>query len=71
MLDKDLSQTSKYLKLLFNTSLGILFAAFVFVLVDWYFFNEQHKEFIKLIGLIGLAGFGIGIVFTLLLRKRL
>jgi hypothetical protein len=70
-LDKDVSQISKYLKLLFNTSLGILFAVFIFVLIDWYFFNEQHKEFIKPIGLIGIAGFGLGVVFTLLFRKRL
>lgn len=71
MLDKDVSQTSKYLKLLFNVSLGILFTAFIFVLIDWCFFNEQHKEFIKPIALIGLVGFGLGIVFTLLFRKRL
>ena len=71
MLDKDVSQTSKYLKLLFNVSLGMLFAAFIFVLIDWYFFNEQHKEFIKPFGILGLVGFGIGVVFTLLFRKRL
>ena len=61
MLDKDVSQTSKNLKLLFNVSMGMLFAAFIFVLIDWYFFNEQHKEFIKPIGLIGLVGFGLGV----------
>ena len=71
MLDKDVSQTSKYLKLLFNISLGMLFTVFLFVLFDWYFFDEQHKEFIKPFGLIGLVGFGLGVVLTLLFRKRL
>ena len=68
---KDVSQTSKYLKLLFNVSLGMLFVAFIFVLIDWYFFNEQHKALIKPVGLIGLVGFGLGVVLTLLFRKRL
>jgi hypothetical protein len=71
VLDKDVSQISKYLKLLFKVSLGMLFAVFLFVLFDWYFFNEQHKEFIKPLGLIGLVGFGLGIILTLLFRKRL
>tara|TARA_R110000787_G_scaffold4832_1_gene18397 strand:- start:404 stop:643 length:240 start_codon:yes stop_codon:yes gene_type:complete len=72
-LDKDVSQTSKYLKLLFNISFGMLFTAVIFVLIDRYFLNEQYKEFIKPIGLIGLLAFGLGVVLMLLLlfRKRL
>ena len=71
MLDKDVSKTSKNLKLLSNVSLGLLLTAFLFALMDWYFLDEQYKEFIKPIGIIGLVGFGLGVVCTLLFRKRL
>ncbi len=57
--------------LLFNLSLGIMAFAFLFVLVDWYFFEEQHKEFIRPFGIASLVGFGVGIVATLLLINKL
>jgi len=71
MSNQDDSSIAKYLMLLFNTSLGLLAVSCLFVLIDWYFFEEQHKELIKPIGILGLAGFGVGIFATLLLRKKL
>ena len=71
MSNKDDSTVSKYLMLLFNVSLGMMIFAFLFVLVDWYFFDEQHKEFIRPFGTASLVGFGIGVVATLLLRDKL
>lgn len=71
MTKQDDSSITKNLMLLFNASLGILAASILFVLIDWYFFDEQHREFIKSIGILGLVGFGGAMFATLLLREKL
>ena len=71
MTKQDDSLIAKNLMLLFNASLGILAMSILFVLIDWYFFDEQHREFIKPIGILGLVGFGVAMFATLLLREKL
>ncbi|MDP5144237.1 hypothetical protein ORJ00_15930 [Rheinheimera baltica] len=71
MTKQDDSSIAKNLMLLFNASLGILAMSILFVLIDWYFFDEQHREFIKPIGILGLVGFGVAMFATLLLREKL
>lgn len=71
MSKQDYSPIAKNLLLLFNASLVILAVSILLAFVDWYFFDEQHREFIKPIGILGLVTFGVALAATLLLRKKL
>jgi hypothetical protein len=65
------TKISKYLGLSFKVSLGIIALSIFCAFIDWSVFNERYRNLVRPLGILGLVGFGLSILSTLVLRNRL
>ena len=65
------TKTGKLLTIVQNISLGVLALAIVGTFVDFIFYEEQYREKIRPFISVALGLFGLSVVLTLVLRKRL